>query len=172
MRNLAIGVAILSILPLLAEADPPTHVKWENLPLVKGQTVRIFLPGGFISGKASAVEADALVVDVRKTSDPNTYPKGMLRVPREKLRRLEMETKGKTGRILLTSLGTIVTGLTGYAVAEYGIDQCSFWSSYCPHGHSAGAGAAAFGITAVGVVGGYFAGNVLDKHWTAIEILP
>ena len=172
MRNLAIGVAIVSILPLLAEGSAPTHIRWENLPMVQGQTVRIFLPGGFISGKVSAVEADALVVGVKKTSDPTTYPKGMLRVPREKLNRLEMQTKSKTGRILLTSLGTIVTGLTGYAVAEYGIDQCSFWSSYCPHGHSAGAGAAAFGITAVGVVGGYFAGNVLDKHWTAIEILP
>jgi len=172
MRSLVVGVAIVSILPLLAEADPPTHVKWEHLSMVKGQTVRIFLSGGFISGKASTVEADALVVDVRKTSDSKTYPKGMLRVPREKLHRLEMQTKGKTGRILLTSLGTIVTGLAGYAVAEYGIDQCNFWSSYCPHGHSAGAGAAAFGITAVGVVGGYFAGNALDKHWTAIEILP
>jgi hypothetical protein len=172
MRNLAIGVAILSILPLLAEGAPPTHVKWENLSIVQGQTVRIFLPGGFVTGKAASVEADALVVDVKKTSNPKTYPKGMLRVSREKLHRLEMQTEGKTGRILLTSLGTIVTGLTGYAVAEYGIDQCSFWSSYCPHGHSAGAGAAAFGITAVGVVGGYFAGNVLDKHWTAIEILP
>jgi uncharacterized protein YcfJ len=172
MRNLAIGVAILSILPLLAEGAEVMHVKWENLSMVQGQTVRVFLPGGFVTGKAANVEGDALVVDVKKTSDPNTYPKGMLRVPREKLRRLEMQTKGKTGRILLTSLGTIVTGLTGYAVAEYGIDQCSFWSSYCPHGHSAGAGAAAFGITAVGVVGGYFAGNVLDKHWTAIEILP
>jgi energy-converting hydrogenase Eha subunit G len=115
---------MVSILPLLAEGSEVMHVKWENLSMVQGQTVRIFLPGGFISGKASTVEADALVVDVRKTSDPKTYPKGMLRVPREKLHRLEMQTKGKTGRILLTSLGTIVTGFTGYAVAEYGIDQC------------------------------------------------
>jgi len=97
MRDLAIGVAILSILPLLAEGADVMHLKWENLPLVKGQTVRIFLLGGFISGKASAVEADALVVDVKKTSDVKTYPKGMLRVPREKLHRLEMQTKGQDG---------------------------------------------------------------------------
>jgi hypothetical protein len=160
----------VSILPLLAEGSAPTHIRWENLPLVKGQTVRIFLPGGFISGKASTVEADALVVDVRKTSDPKTYPKGMLRVPREKLHRLEMQTKGKTGRILLTSLGTFLGSVAGF-VAQAGIDGCGFLND-CPHGHSAGAGAAAFGIAAVGVVGGYFAGNVLDKRWTAIEILP
>jgi hypothetical protein len=30
----------------------------------------------------------------------------------------------------------------------------------------------AFGITAVGVAGGYFAGKALDQHWTTIEILP
>ena len=71
------------------------HVKWEDLPMVQGKTVRVSLPGGSITGKASTVEADALVVDVKKTSDRTTYPKGMLRVPREKLHRLEMQTKGK-----------------------------------------------------------------------------
>jgi len=83
------------------------HVKWEDLPLVQGKTVRISLPGGFVTGKATSVEADALVVDLQKTSDPNTYPKGMLRAPRENLHRLEMQTKGKTGRAVLTTLARL-----------------------------------------------------------------
>ena len=169
MRKLAVGVAILSIIPLLAEAGSPTHIKWEDLPMVKGQTVRIFLLGGFISGKASAVEADALVVDVKKTSDVKTYPKGMLRVPREKLHRLEMQTKGKMGRVLLTTFGTIVGGTAGI-FAEWAIDGCGIMAD-C-HGYSNGGGVVAFGITAVGVAGGYFAGKALDQHWTTIEILP
>jgi len=41
------------------------------------------------------VEADALVVDVQKTSDPNAYPKGMLRVPRQKLHRSKCRPKAK-----------------------------------------------------------------------------
>ena len=60
MRNLAIGVAIVSILPLLVEGAEVMHVKWENLSMVQGQTVRVFLPGGFVTGKAARVEADAL----------------------------------------------------------------------------------------------------------------
>jgi hypothetical protein len=170
MRNLAIGVAILSILPLLAEGAPPTHVKWENLSIVQGQTVRIFLPGGFVTGKTASVEADALVVDVKRTSDPKTYPKGMLRVPREKLHRLEMQTEGKTGRIVLTSLGTVLGITGGAATAAFGIQGCDIFT--CRNNRPIAAGAAWIGIAAAGVAGGYFAGNALDKHWTAIEILP
>jgi hypothetical protein len=172
MRNLAIGVAMVSILPLLAEGSEVMHVKWENLSMVQGQTVRIFLPGGFISGKASAVEADALVVDVKKTSDPKTYPKGMLRVPREKLHRLEMQTKSKTGRAVLTTLGALA-GVGGGAAALASYNHCLPLFGPCSQKHSVGLGAAAFvGVATAGVAVGYLAGNALDQHWTAIEIVP
>jgi hypothetical protein len=171
MRNLAIGVAILSILPLLAEGADVMHVKWEDLPMVQGTTVRIFLPGGFITGKADSVEADALVVNVKKTSDPNAYPKGMLRAPREKLHRLEMQTKGKTGRIVLTSLG-IVLGFAGGVAVAVGLEDCPYIFAPCRNKHAVAANFAVIGLTAAGIAGGYFAGNVLDNRWTAIEIEP
>jgi hypothetical protein len=125
-----------------------------------------------VTGKAASVESDALVVDVNKTSDRKAYPKGMLRVPREKLHRLEMQTKGKAGRIVLTSLGTLV-GVGGGAAALAHYDHClPFWGP-CGQKNSLGAGVAAFaGIAAAGVAGGYFAGNALDKRWTAVEIAP
>jgi hypothetical protein len=155
---------MVSILPLLAEGSEVMHVKWENLSMVQGQTVRIFLPGGFISGKASAVEADALVVDVKKTSDPKTYPKGMLRVPREKLHRLEMQTKSKTGRAVLTTLGALA-GVGGGAAVLASYNHCLPLFGPCSQKHSAGTGAAAFvGVAAAGVAVGYFAGNALDQH--------
>jgi hypothetical protein len=173
IRTFAIGAAILSILPLLAQGAEVVRVKWENLSMVTGRTVRIALPGGVITGKAASVESDALVVDVKKTSDRNAYPKGMLRAPRENLHRLEMQTKGKAGRIALTSLGAIL-GVGGGAVAYVriagGNGMCWFGCSTNSH-H--GAGAAAFaGIAVAGVTGGYFAGNALDKRWTEIEIQP
>jgi hypothetical protein len=172
MRNLAIGVAILSILPLLAEASEVMHVKWEDLPLVQGKTVRISLPGGFVTGKATSVEADALVVDVQKTSDPNAYPKGMLRAPRENLHRLEMQTKGKTGRAVLTTLGALA-GVGGGAAVLASYNHCLPLFGPCSKKHSVGIGAAAFvGIPAAGVAVGYLVGNALDKRWTAIEIVP
>jgi hypothetical protein len=142
--------------------------------MVTGRTVRIALPGGaVVTGKATGVESDALVVDVRTTSDPNAYPKGTLRVPREKLHRLEMQTKGTTGRALLTSLGALLGvggGAAAYVRIAGGNGMC--WLG-CSINSNHGAGAAAFaGIAAAGVAGGYFAGNALDKRWTVIEILP
>jgi hypothetical protein len=166
----AVGAAILAIFPLLAQGAGIVHVAWEDLSIVTGQTVRIALPGGaVITGKAARVESDALVVDVKKTSDRNAYPKGTLRVPREKVHWLEMQTKGTAGRITVTSLGSIV-GLGGGAVAYVRIlDFC--WFS-CNNVHPGEAAAAFVGIAAAGVVGGYFAGNALDKRWTVIEIQP
>jgi len=66
--SLALAAAILSPLPLAAETRV-RQVKWEDLSIVTGHTVRISLPGGSITGKAGTVEADALVVDIR---EPNS----------------------------------------------------------------------------------------------------
>jgi hypothetical protein len=164
------GVAILSILPLLAEGSDVMHVKWEGLSMVTGRTVRIALPGGVITGKAASAESDALVVDVRKTSDEKAYPKGMLRVPRENLHRLEMQTKGKLGRVALTSVGAILGVGGGVATAFFGVENCDIFA--CRNDRPAAAAAAFVGIAAAGVAGGYFAGNALDKRWTEIEIQP
>lgn len=172
MRNLAIGVAILSILPLLAEGAEVMQVNWEDLSMVQGKTIRVFLPGGVVTGKAASVEADALVVDAKKTSDPKTYAKGMLRVPREKLHRLEMHDKGKTGRAVLTTLGALA-GVGGGAAVLASYNHCLPLFGPCSQKYSVGIGAAAFvGLTAAGIAGGYFAGNAVDKRWTAIEIVP
>ena len=140
--------------------------------MVQDKTIRISLPGGFISGKADSVEADALVVDVQRTSDPNAYPKGMLRAPRENLHRIEMQTKGQTGRAVLTTLGALA-GVGGGAAVLESYNHCLPLFGPCSQKHSVGIGAAAFvGVAAAGVAVGYFAGNALDQHRTAIEILP
>ena len=60
LRTLALGAAILALLPLTAEATNVMHVQWRELSMVTGHTIRIFLPGGNITGKAGTVEADAL----------------------------------------------------------------------------------------------------------------
>ena len=143
------------------------HVKWEGLTVVVGHTVSIAMPGSaVIIGKATSVESDALVVDVRKTSDRTAYPKGVVRVPRATLHRFEMQTKGKVGRIVGTPVGFVVGGGAGLG-AWVGI-QGGLWGNNNP----TGAAAAWIGIAAAGTVGGYFIGNSADRHWTAIEILP
>ena len=160
-------MALLLAVPLLADAAGLMHVKWEGLTVVVGKTVSIAMPGGaVITGKATGVESDALVVDVKKSSDRSAYPRGVGRVPRATLHRLEMQTKGKLGRIVGTPVGFVVGAILG-VVAAIGIDGGFFNDN-----HPKAAGTALLGITAAGTVGGYFIGNAADKHWTAVEILP
>ncbi len=143
------------------------HLKWEGLSKVTGKTVRMAMPGGeVITGKATAVEADALVVNARKTSDENAYPKGQVRVPRTTLHRLDMQGKAKAGRIVGTVLGLGV-GLAAGAGVVVGIEGSILGAK-----HGTADGVALVGLTAAGAVGGYFAGNALDKHWTVVEIEP
>ncbi len=166
-KNWATSLALLLAVPLLADAAAPMHVKWEGLTVVVGHTVSIAMPGGaVIAGKATSVESDALVVDVKKTSDRTAYPKGVVRVPRATLHRFEMQTKGKVGRIVGTPLGLIVGGVVG-GVAALVIEGGLFNDD-----NPAGAATALIGITALGTVGGYLLGNAADKHWTPVEILP
>lgn len=163
--TLAIGAAVLSILPSLAQAAEVTHVTWDNLAMVTGKTVSIAVPGGgVITGKAIGVESGALVVKITKTTDPKGWPKGERRVPRENLRVFRMRTKGKVFRVLATVLGS-GAGLAGGAAAWWSMD--SFWGKA-----PAKADAALVGIWAGGTVAGYFLGNQADKHWTTVEVLP
>ncbi len=148
-------------------AQQPLRVSWDGLVLVVGKTVSIGMPdGAAISGKAIGLEPDALLVDVKSTTDPQAFPKGALRVPRPTLRFLQMRTKGKAFRILGTAAGSIV-GLVAGAAAAWGIQGGIFGNRN--EGKSA---AAFFGIWVGGTAGGYFAGNAADKRWTPVEITP
>jgi hypothetical protein len=170
-RELALGAILLSAFPALAEGAQVMHVTWDELSIVAGRTVRISLPGGLVTGKAKSVETSALAVDVKKTSDPKSYPKGVLRVPREKLHRFEMQSKRRDYRFILTFVGGVL-GAFGGGSAACVIDDCTFLGG-CRNQRPAAAAAAAVGITAAGVVGGYFAGNAADKRrWRAVEIVP
>jgi hypothetical protein len=160
-------LALLLAAPLLTDAAALMHVKWEGLTVVTGNTVSIAMPGGaVITGKATSVESDALVVDVQKTSDRTAYPKGVVRVPRATLHRFEMQTKGKVGRAVGTPVGFVV-GFAGGIGAVIGIQGGLFGDK-----NQGAAATALIGIAAAGTVAGYFLGNSIDKQWTVIEILP
>ncbi|MBZ5583196.1 MAG: hypothetical protein LAQ30_13525 [Acidobacteriia bacterium] len=163
----AVVLAALLIAPFPAIAASPLHVTWEGLSIVVGKTVSVAMPGGaVVVGKAMRVEDDALVVDVKSTSEARAYPKGPLRVPRPTLRFLEMRTKGKAFRILGTVLG-FCAGAVGGAVAGLGIQGGLFNNN-----HQNAAAVAFVGIWAGGTVAGYFVGNAADRRWTPVEIVP
>jgi hypothetical protein len=164
--RLLLSIACVCLFPAIVGGSP-RQVKWEDLGFVTGKTVSISMPGGtVVTGQTTAVEADALVMHVKKTSDAKAYPKGPLRVPRATLRTLELNTKGHKWRVIGTVVGTIA-GLGGGTLAAIGINGGILNENNPP-----GAAAAAIGITAVGVTAGYLAGNAGDRRTILIEILP
>ncbi len=145
------------------------HVKWEGLWAVVDQTVSIATPGGaVITGQAAGVESDALVVEVKKTTDPKAYPKGTVRVPRATLHVFQMRNGGRKFRIL----GTALAGSAGFvsgAAAFYRPPKMSL-DEHGVNKRSEGEGAV-IGVAAAGAAVGYLAGNAADRRWKTIKVV-
>jgi hypothetical protein len=93
----ATGISLVILLgwgPARADAasKEQRQTTWEGLSAVVGQKVRIVMPDGArIEGQAKRVEADALAVEIHKTSNKAAYPKGIFLVPRATLRAVEID---------------------------------------------------------------------------------
>jgi len=164
-RSLAALLAVLCFpgpAPLSAKSKP-LELKWNELaPFVSKQTVQLVMPGGAkIKGQLVAVREDALVLDVRSTTDLKAYPKGSATIPRASVTTLNLERpKSAWGRVLGTVLGMlsgmVVGGYTAYSVAN-----------------SDGTGIAVFlGVAAGFTLAGYFLGRELDRKSTEIKVVP
>ncbi len=161
------GLMLAVTLPLQAGTPSLREVSWAELSMVLGKQVAIAMPGGaVISGQATGIEPNALTVQVKKTTDPIAYPKGTLRVPRETLRVLQLQTKGTKFRIIGTTLGAIV-GIAAGAIVGVAIN-----GGILSNNNPKGSAAAFIGITAGGTALGYLAGNAGDKRSITIEIMP
>src|SRR5512140_2220320 len=102
---LAAAVALLWIAPA-ARAVAPQRLTWEELPQLVGKNVSIALyDGGAVSGRVREVRADALLIDVSRSTSSEVYPRGPMRVPREKLHVLDLHGKRHKFRVLGTALG-------------------------------------------------------------------
>jgi hypothetical protein len=147
---------------VLAESRP-MELKWGELsPIIGGQRVQLVLPEGTaIKGEAIAVREEALVMDVRGTSNAKAYPKGSATIPRAAVTLIQVERRrGSWGRKLGTVMGVLSGLVLGGYVAAVTAD-------------SAGAGIATFlGIASAGTVGGYYVGRQLDKNVTLIKVVP
>jgi hypothetical protein len=111
MNRYAIGVSLLVTLgwgaPRAAAAGAQEiHTTWEGLSAIVGQKVKVVMPvGAQIQGKATAVETDALAIEILKTSNKAAYPKGKYLVPRATLKAVDVERPTKQWRILCTAGG-------------------------------------------------------------------
>jgi hypothetical protein len=126
---------------------------WEGLSAVVGQKVKVVMPDGArIEGKATAVEVDALAVEIGKTSNKAAYPKGKFLVPRATLRAVDVDRPTVQWRIV----GVVVGG--GIGVLMVALAKAA--------GNSKLTGLqVVFSAGAVGVpVAGYFMGRAADRH--------
>lgn len=163
---LTLLLGTLAAVTVRANATSPVRLSWEELPnAVLGKTVLIAIPDGpMVTGKATGITSDALLIDIRTTTNAASHPKGPARLPRASVRALQVRTKGKVFRVVGTALGS-AAGFGGGAGAAWGIG-----GGILGNQHQTQATAAFFGIWAGGTAAGYFLGNAADRRWSLIEI--
>lgn len=166
--NLKSPVTLLVAFALAAQpsamaAPKPLELKWSELSsTIQGRTIKLTLPGGItVGGDVTVVRDESLVLNVHKTSDSKAFPKGNATIPRESINVLSLiETHGRWGRKMGSSLGTLTGVLAGGYVAANAAS-------------SPGSGLAIFGvITGAGALGGYYLGKSADARDTLIRIVP
>ena len=161
----AVLVALLCLCQTngLAQSKP-LELKWgEIAPIITGRSVQLVLPDAtMIKGEAVAVRDDALVVDIKSTSNAKAYSKGSASIPRTSVSLIQVERRrGSWGR----SLGTVVGAISGIVLGAYVAAVAT--------DSSAGTAIAKFlGIAAAGTIGGAYVGNQLDKQVTQIKVIP
>ena len=162
------AIAAVLVLALVGQqsgiaAANPLELRWNELaPLISGKAVDLTVPGGArLRGEVVTIREDALLLDLKQSSDLKAFPKGNAVVPRASVSTLSVtRERGKWGRRMGTTVGTLA-GLSvgGYTAAKS--DQ------------SAGATLAIFTVIAAGViVGGYYLGRSLDTRKTQIHVTP
>ncbi len=140
----------------------PLELKWGELaPTVQGHPVELTLTGGTkVTGDVAAIRDDAMVLDVKKTSDARAYPKGNASIPRSSIQLVKLKRSAAWGKTLGTTLGVLSGVVIGGYVA--GTTQ-----------NDVGPGVAVFLVIAGAMsVGGYLLGRGADQRTTTIRIVP
>jgi len=148
----------------MAETDT-IELRWNELSgLAVGKNVELHLNDGTrLQGELLAVRPDALSIDVSKTSNKLTYPKGQREIPRASLSTFQMRSlKTARWRVVGTTAGVVGGIFTGAGV---GVGICR---STC------GGGAVWGGIgvgVAVAILGNRL-GHEADIQTTIVKIVP
>src|SRR5713226_8333385 len=141
-----LGFVLFLLVAFPCSASPKElRLRWSELaPLVLRLKVSLVLPNGtLIEGDAVAVRRDALVINVRHTTDAKAYPKGPNEIPRSSISFLRVtEIRGTAGRLL----GGMAGAFLGWDLAISAINKGKL------EGHASVA--ALLGITALSTAAG------------------
>jgi F0F1-type ATP synthase beta subunit len=147
-----------------AESRLQRQTTWEGLTVVVGHTVRIVMPdGAHLEGKATAVEVDALAIEIHKTTNKTTYPKGKFLVPRATLKAVDVNQPTRRWRTVGLGVGGGVGAVL--AVLAISIAKDGFQTRH-PVEAALTAGAVAV------PVGGYLLGRQADRRTVTYVIAP
>jgi len=162
-------VFLLQSGPLSAKEQPKKsgpekqyRLQWGDLAgMIAAQKVSMVLPdAAHLQGRVLAVEPEALVLDITKTSDRRAHPKGHASIPRASVSVLRLtKPGGHVWQIVGGTLGTIGGMALGTLVvlAADGEDT------------AIGLGA---GIAVAGGVAGWWGGRVSDRRVIVITVVP
>jgi len=153
----------LCFAPAVPASASQLEMKWNELgSMIIGRQVKLVLPGGAeIQGEAIALREDTLLLNVKKTSDRKSYPRGQNAIPRASVTTLQFETVrgsgGKTIGVIVGALGGLILG--GDLVAHTAHSEAAAISSF-------------LGISTGSAIAGYYAGKASDRRVTTVKILP
>jgi hypothetical protein len=168
----ALIIHLLSIPSIgFAAGTDEIQVPWSEIAaLVEHQKVALVLPdGAMIEGQVLAVEADALVLDIKKSSEPRSHPARRTSVPRSSISVLQLKQVKGNRRWLGAAIGAAAGGVAGWLLAE-GVFHVS-GEGLNPSKAPVVVGSVA-GLVAGAAAIGYFAGRKGDQRVTFIKIIP
>jgi hypothetical protein len=93
---------------------------------IQSHQVELTLTGGTrVTGDVAAIRDDAMVLDVKKSSDAKAYPKGNASIPRGSIQLVKLKRSGAWGKTLGTTLG-VLSGIVvgGYVARTRFVRRC------------------------------------------------
>jgi hypothetical protein len=169
----AVAACLFSLTLNTALAAPAgqLELRWSELqPVLKGRRLSIQLTdGAFVEGKYSNLQADALSMQVSKTSEPAKYPKGEARLARPTLTLITLKRHvGWKGRMIGLIAGGTVAAVAAATIHAISKNEVGGWSSTSAAVATAGAGGA--------IGSSYLIGWLLDfagsRPEQVVRILP
>ena len=160
-RNILTACAMLLLFGVasFANSNEERQIAWGDLQKIVGKKVRVVMPDGTqVQGKAVAVEADALTVQVSKTSNAGAYPKGKLLVPRATLKSFDVKHSTYHWRVIGVTIG-VVAGVAVFALVSVEVD-----------GIFGKPGAVSWAAAAALPAAGYFLGQKADQQVTTYVV--
>jgi hypothetical protein len=143
-------------------ASAAVELRWNELhDMIYRHTIELTLPGAVtVKGDVAAIREDALVLNIKRTSDAKAFPKGDAVIPRSSVTLLKVESHGKSN---WHTPGTVLGVLSGVVLGGYIAGKTA---------SSPGSGIAIFLSSASAIsLAGILGGRAIEKTTTTIRVI-